>query len=519
MANAITKGENEYFLGSIVVVDKEERQEVVDGQQRLATISILLSAVRDYFYVNGEKERADNIERQFLITQRRRTLELIPRFKLNDADHDFYLKRILTRKDDQSDLREPLRESHKRLLHAAKLASDRVKVIAQQTPREPIERLLDWVDYIEKSLRVIWFQVPDDVNAFVIFETLNDRGLGLSAADLLKNYLFGVSKDRIQEVQRSWITMNGVLEAVSDQEIIVTYIRHYWSSLYGLTREKELYSRIKEKITSKQSAIDLALNLEENAFLYAAILNPQDEAWQKYGSTARQHLEILHTLRMTQNRPLLLAILKHFDTNSVRTSLRLLVSWSVRFLICGGVGSGGMEQRYSESARRVRSAEIKDSQSLIGFMSDIVPGDAQFESSFSNARASQAYLARYYLRALEKEARGEEDPELVPNSNEEQINLEHVLPQTPSEAWNATFDEETARAYCHRIGNLALIKSKLNSEAGNDYILDKSPYYRASEYILTKEIGQASVWNKDVIDERQKKMAEFAVKAWPIVVG
>jgi uncharacterized protein with ParB-like and HNH nuclease domain len=95
LANAITKGENEYFLGSIVVVDKQERQEVVDGQQRLATISILLSAIRDYFYANGEKERADNIEHQFLITQRRRTLERIPRFKLNDADHDFYLKRIL----------------------------------------------------------------------------------------------------------------------------------------------------------------------------------------------------------------------------------------------------------------------------------------------------------------------------------------------------------------------------------------------------------------------------------------
>ena len=351
-----------------------------------------------------------------------------------------------------------------------------------------------------------------------MFETLNDRGLRLSAADLLKNYLFGQSQDRINEAQHYWIAMTGVLEAVGDEDTLVTYIRHYWSSYNGLTRERELYGKMKGQVTSKQAAIDLSSDLEANASLYTALLNPQHETWTKYGATARQHLHILHILRMVQNRPLLLAILKHFDIHNVKESLRLIVSWSVRFLICGGIGSGGMEQRYSESARRVRNEEIKDVRKLAEFMSDIVPNDAQFAENFVTAQVSKAYLARYYLRALEKEARGEGDPELVPNTNEEQVNLEHVLPQNPSDAWKL-IDEEITRAYYSRIGNLALMKSQPNVEIGNASFSEKRPHYAKSEYKLTARIAaDFTDWNVEEISKRQEGLARLAVKTWPIEI-
>ena len=116
IANAIAKGEKEYFLGSIVIVDKEDRHQVVDGQQRLATISILLSAIRDYFLQNGEKERASELETKFLVTRDLRTLENIPRLRLNDADNDFFLNNILSAQETQTNAQELPRESHRRFM-------------------------------------------------------------------------------------------------------------------------------------------------------------------------------------------------------------------------------------------------------------------------------------------------------------------------------------------------------------------------------------------------------------------
>src|SRR5690606_19350318 len=122
---------------------------------------------------------------------------------------------------------------------------------------------------------------------------------------------------------------------VGGEDLVVTYIRHLWSSKYGATRERELYESIKKRVTTKKQAIDFVEELASNARLYAAILNPAHEIWAKYGATARQHVETLNLLRMIQIRPLLLAVLDRFEVPEARKSLRAFVSWSVRFLITG----------------------------------------------------------------------------------------------------------------------------------------------------------------------------------------
>jgi hypothetical protein len=517
LSNAISQDEEEYFLGSIVVVGlKKDRPEVVDGQQRLATISVLLAAIRDYFIAEGENSQADDIERDFLLSRERRTQERVPRLELNESDHDFYLKRILSRPGEGGRKVDSTKESHRRLTRAFELAEDRVKQIISQAP-DPIERLMDWVDYIEGALRVIWVMVPDHANAFVIFETLNDRGLRLSASDLLKNYLFSLSGNRIRETQHKWISMVGALEAVGEEDIVVSYIRHYWSSTHSPARERELYSVIKAAVKSKTAAVNLASSLETEANNYAAMLNTQNELWQSLGATARKHQETLMTLGMEQNRPLLLAVLKHFDKDNVKKALRLMVSWSVRFLIVGGLGGGKMEREYSSKAQAIRDGTISDARNLIKAMAPVVPNDAQFEAAFAAARVSQAHLARYYLRALENTATGDADPELVPNPNEEQVNLEHVLPQTPSGAWGQ-IDEDTARAVYKRIGNLVLLQNRVNVAVGNKGFAAKADVYKKSSYHLTKNLSKSKTWGVKEIEKRQRELAALAVNTWPIKV-
>ncbi|RJQ44016.1 MAG: DUF262 domain-containing protein [Nitrospiraceae bacterium] len=514
ISTAMVGGSKEYFLGSIVISQKNnERPEVVDGQQRLATITILISAIRDYFFLNKDDKRSASIETDYLVKTELETLERIPRLHLNEADHDFFSKRVLTQPDQKERQTLPAKESHKRIDNAAKIAAEHINKLADVV-NEPAKRLIEVVKYVEKNVKVISVRVPDDANAFTIFETLNDRGLPLAISDLLKNYLFHLSGNRLDEVQQRWVSMIGALEAVDSEDMVVTYIRQFWSSQYGLTRERELYKKIKERTTSKQQAIDLASDLNNNSRLYAAILNIRHDVWNDYGATAKEHMATLNDLGMIQIRPLLLAILDKFSVAEVRKSLRLFLSWSVRFLIYGGLGGGALETQYCDRAVEIRKGKIKTARELLAVMKNVVPSDGEFKQAFQNASVSKDYLARYYLRVLENQVIGKTEPELVPNSNEDVVTLEHILPENPSRAWGHV-KEEDAKTYYKRIGNLALLTRKINSEIGNKGFNAKIRYYKESSFELTKNLASHVNWGISDIEARQATLAKLAVKAWP----
>lgn len=524
IANAMAAADNEYFLGSIVVANGPNGiPEVVDGQQRLATTTILLAAIRDYFHLNNDKKRADGIEHSYLMTTDLRSQEIVPRLKLNDTDNDYFKNRVLLKPDDaaRKELQRgsPAKDSHRKIHIAAKLAAKQVSdIVSPYKDNTRGDRLIDWVDYIREKARVIWVTVPDHANAFVIFETLNDRGLDLSISDLLKNFLFGRSQDRIAEVQQRWAMMTGALETVTNEEITVMYIKHLWASMYGPVREKHLYSNIRNSIKSKQSAIDLANHLSDNATCYAAILNPQHELWNPYGSSARKHIETLRTLRAEQLRPLVLAVVKHFPVPETKQALKLFVCWAVRFLIVGGHGGGVMEKAYAERAAEVRKGTIVTTIALCDAMASFLPSDQLFRDAFTVARVSQANLGRYYLRALELKKKQDPEPELVPNMEEESVNLEHILPENPNNKW-PHFSTELAEAFYKRIGNLCLMKATTNVHIGNEPFAQKAAAYKNSAFVLTLSIenyGCESEWTPVSIEDRQRNLAELAVQTWPL---
>src|SRR5665213_945416 len=389
LASAIDDSEEEYFLGSIVATTgKDDREEIVDGQQRLATTSILLAALRDFFFADGDTDRASDIERDYLATRDIRTQEKTPKLRLNETDNDFYLKRILSLPGDPDREILPTKVSHHRIAKAAEIAAKHVSTLAC-LGNKPTERLLELLDFISKRAKVIWVRVPDHANAFTIFETLNDRGLELAISDLLKNYLFLTAENRLAEVQAQWVAMIATLEAVENEAVVVGFIRHLWSSTHGATRERELYASIKKSINSKQGAVDFAKQLAAGAKLYAAMLNPDHDLWKKYGATARGHMGTISLLQMIQIRPLLLAVLDKFAVAEVRKTLKLMISWGTRFLITGGHGAGTLEKQYSDRAQEVRKGKITTTKALAAAMVGVVPTDKVFEMAFSNTSVSK----------------------------------------------------------------------------------------------------------------------------------
>jgi hypothetical protein len=165
-------------------------------------------------------------------------------------------------------------------------------------------------------------------------------------------------------------------------------------------------------------------------------------------------------------------------------------------------------------AKEIGTKQIVKASQLRDAMKRYVPVDAEFEAAFASARVSKSWLARYFLRAIEKTLKGIPQPEYVANEDVADINLEHVLPVNPGAAWG--IDEETAQASQKLLGNMVLLKTTQNRNIGNSSFRDKCAVFEKSGYDLTKQVAKYKTWTMDDIKNRQEKMAKLAVKTWSI---
>ncbi|NHF68025.1 DUF262 domain-containing protein [Xanthomonas hortorum] len=509
--DAIRGGEREYFLGSLVVTGPVERRfEVVDGQQRLTTVSLLIAAIRDRFRDDGDQEAENSIRNDYLANVDRKTKDREPRLALNEVDNELYQELI----EDKAaiDRAKYPRQSHARLL----AASDRIRLYVDkicEASKDSEEALHEWLDYLESNLKVILVVTSDDSNAFVIFETLNDRGLELAISDLLKNYLFHRSSDKIEETKNRWLTMVATLESASDDPLIVSYLRHFAMSRYGLVREKDLFGLIKKKITSKKLALSFSTELSNNSKTYASLINTDHEYWNRYDHATRESVIAFNLLGMVQMRPLLLAILEKFEAKKVSASFKKLVSVAVRFQIVGGAGGGTLEKIYSDAARQVTEGKLTNIFEILKVFTTL-PSDSAFFQAFTTATISKQSLARYYLRSLDQGSNA--DSEVVPSTDTDKVNLEHILPITLSGGWSKTWAPDEARAYQRRLGNMAILSTRINSTIGNDDFATKRGELKKSKFTFTKMIADSSEWTSEEINNRQTIMAEMAVKVWSV---
>lgn len=182
----------------------------------------------------------------------------------------------------------------------------------------------------------------------------------------------------------------------------------------------------------------------------------------------------------------------------------------------GLLGGGTAEKKYCGAAVKIRKGDIKTTEQLLTENTEIVPTDEEFIAAFSITRVTKGPLARYYLIALENGKTDKAEPQFVPNSNEEKVNLEHVLPKRASEEdWGGVFTPDERKDYVYRLGNLALLQKGPNGKIGSKPFEDKKFILAASDFALMKEIGNEAEWTKETIKARQNRFAELATKVWP----
>ncbi|MXZ82727.1 MAG: DUF1524 domain-containing protein [Synechococcus sp. SB0666_bin_14] len=374
------------------------------------------------------------------------------------------------------------------------------------------DRINDWITFLESRAMAVGLEAPSEADAYRMFETLNDRGLRTTQADLVKNYLFGRADDRINEVKHSWSEMQGALETIEDGDLTIQFLRHALTLRRGLVREKEVHDVIQGIAKSPQTVATLASQLSKTAATYAAIYNTGHERWNNLIET-RKAVNVFNLVDVKPMRPLVLVIAEKMLDKEMNQTMSLCVSAMVRVVIAGKTRTGSVEKGFADVAKNIYSGTIKTASDLREELSGFIPSNTEFSQSFAIARVSNAKLTRYYLRSLKLAAVNVDQPWHIPNDNSDEINLEHVLPERTEGNW-PQFSEDERRQYCKRIGNLCLLRSRDNSTLKSSPYRDKKPVYNNSEYKLTNQIAKMDEWTTSAIEERQRELSNLALQTW-----
>ena len=514
LARAQHDGEG-YFLGTVVTISRDgDVLEVVDGQQRMATTTLLLVAVRDYLRALGTEDMlVQSIEGDFLSIIDRKKREVAPRVRLNVEDNEFFAG-ILTRPHD-GPVPMPKRNSHERILAAYRLAYAHVEgIVSTAAKADHGDFLNDWVTFLDETATVVLLRVYDDANAYRMFETLNDRGLKTSQADLVKNHLFGAAGSRLDECQQRWAYMRGALEALDEDDVTIDFLRYAVIAMTGYRREADLYNTVKTLTKTEKQAVALATQLDDLASVYAATLNSDHASWNEYPASARKALQVLNLLDIRPMRALILALGSKFKAAEAAKALKLLASLGVRLLTASSTRSASVEVPLAETARKVYAGEVTTAAAIKKELSAITPGDGAFTEAMRTLKVSNARLARYLLRALELAHAADAEPYFIPN-DDEVINLEHVLPKRPDGNWD-DWSEDDRRTHVSRLGNQALMRASDNSHLKSSAFAEKKGSFAKSPYALTSQIAEQDDWGPAQVNDRQDELAQLAPKAWPL---
>lgn len=512
--DAVVSNAPEYFLGSVVTTQTrgDNRYQVIDGQQRLASVSLICAAMRDILNARAD-ERGKEIEKQILGERDILTRVIEPRLTLNAEDNHLFRQLTLVAASDRK--LEPTQESHNRLISAFEHFYEQLTQLSvDPDPDRWALPLLERYLYLQQRAQVINVDVGDEARAFVIFETLNDRGLNLSTTDLLKNHLLGVAGSRIDEAKHRWTLAMSNVGGYPNLDADL-FLRQYWASKMGVVRIKALFSQIKPTIATPDDAVSFASDLAEAAPCWAAMYDRDADLWAGYSEGSKGALETLRSLNVVQCRPLLLAAIRVFSQAEMTNLLANVIGWSIRWFVVGGGSGGVVEKLYASAAKDVSDGHVTTSEQVRSMFEGKVPDDVTFSRAFENLTVRRGWLARYYLAALERAAIGDPQPELVPNQDVEEVNLEHVLPRNAKvKDWPA-FSSDERQSMLLLLGNQALLRKDSNALIGNKPFAIKRPVLAASAISLTRCIGEEADWTPHEISSRGERLAALAPKVWP----
>lgn len=508
-----------HYMGAIVLkgAQTEGTLTIIDGQQRLATLSVLAIAIiekinalvkRDIDPIDNQ-DRQNILRRTFLGDKDPGSLRYSSKLFLNENNDNFYQGNLINLRAPKS-LRS-LRTSNQLLWQAFRYFSEQLESLPEIV--EDGVLLSDFLtETVARKLLFIQINVEDEINAYVVFETLNSRGVELSATDLLKNYIFSQFKGEADLVaaQREWQEITRTV----GMEKFPEFLKYFLSMTRKRVRSNQLFKLTKSQVRNAEQAFKLLEQLHELSGLYVALGNPNDNFWLDFPNSSKimSHIDELKLFKTKQVYPVLFSAYQALDAQTFEQLLKLVTVVSFRYTVVGGLNPNDLETQYNTLANQISAGKIRTARAAFSLISSaLYVNDEKFVQDFSFlslANKQKKSLVKYILVKLEKD-------ESKIDVKEDGFTIEHILPQNPDETWRQNFREDEIDEAIYRLGNMTPLERSLNSKVDIAPYEKKKQSYQHSAYKITQNI-QAEEWTMSSIFRRQQSMAERAVHIWRI---
>lgn len=519
--------EPEHFLGSLVVINSGTRSglitafTLVDGQQRLTTISLLLCAFRDLIESSDPK-----------------TARKIQRFLVNsDTEGDIYFKLLPTNKygDRQAYIsliqKTPVKETESQISVAYNYLYKELSRLLANSVIEPETFFVA----LSNCFQVVFIELNRDESPYKIFESLNAKGKPLSQADLVRNYIaMKLPPAKQEEVfTEQWEKVEQLLQEsriVGRSRIgeLTAFIRHYLvTQSRGLCSEAHTYARFRDRYEEFQDDAEFIHEislLRRFAEHYNKLLRPEHEK----NLEIRGALSRLNILEIQTAYPFLLMVYDEYEQGVLtleqfKQILAILENYMVRRYICREQTkdlSKVFPALWRDIQDEVNAGEIAFIEALKKILiSKNYPTDHQVQQSIRSvniyddrSREKICLILESINRHLSKDSGGF-------TVLDGKATIEHLMPQTLREEWKLALGENFERVYqdyLNTLGNLTLVTQGWNSALSNSPFSHKKQILEKHELRLNKgyfsrEIDQ---WNEQAILDRADFLSENILQVW-----
>ena len=504
---------SDHYMGYLVLQTSNENKDsiIIDGQQRFTTITmIILAAIKaiQKFVDKGidleeNTERIKILKNIYIGNTDPVSLECDNILVLNRNNNGYYREYIV--KLGELKLRNTT--------YTEKLMKKCFEWYEKQLTGkfDTGRQYAEFITYIVDHLYFTIIKVSNEMNAFRVFETLNARGVQLSSADLLKNYLFSLVDNtvehpgRIKDLEEKWFALTKNIQA----EKLPDFIRYYWNSKYKTVRANDLFKAIRDKIKNATDVFTIVTEMNSYSDVFMALRNADDELWHGENEIS-DNIRLLILFGLKQPYSLLMAAYKSLDTRDFNKLLKDIIVISFRYSVICGKNPNDIERVYNNIAIQITTEKIYDKKRL----KEVYIDDDEFVPIFSrksfvdNSRNNK--IIRYILGKIERFSGGTREVNIDGNTD----TIEHILPQNPDETWGEDYNFDNL---IYRMGNLCLLEKVYNNELKNKPYADKVILYNKSAFISTKQISEDyPIWNESTINHRQQKMSNCAKSIWKI---
>lgn len=548
----LLEGSDVHLLGSIVCLTERHsvgvnRLELVDGQQRLTTISILLECLRQRILEEelDDEEQWRSLAR--LLLARSASGDSGPKIALNTLDSDEF--KTLASGEEIED----------HVFQNQRLANAFITIRAWLADLT-IEEILAFSFKLQNQVLVVRLDISDAKDAFKLFETINNRGLRLSPTDIIKNFVLGnaarFGPDHLENAKKNWATLLSHLDrtdtdaffryfliASTQRRITKNQVIPEFKTIFmneveeaGQLPDRHLYADEEEVDDEDAIGADIEdVEIKEtsvpqisfSAFLKKLLNHAKMFGELVLGVTGNKqidrHLRNLRMIKSAQTYGFLMHLRAGgVDDRAFIQILKLTESFVLRRHVC--------RERANETETlfaKLCEIDPKDPVSATReIYRDACPSDDKFKVEFAAANYTANIIdrARYCLEQIELRRHGKHTELAVLGA--EDVHVEHIIPQKIKTSrsksiygdWVTYLGDKADALHprmVSRIGNLTLFAGELNIGASNNPFLAKKPAYKESGILITQELVDFTMFKFNQVESRSKELAENAVEYWP----